>query len=200
MGSRWNRLFAEGGRFLAVGGVATLVALVVFNLLVHGFAGTYSPPLAGYAIAGYVIGHTVGMLVSYTGNRVWAFRERETVHADGGVTAFFVINTVTMALPVMALLFSQNVLGLTDAISDNVAANLVGQPLGLVARFYLFRRFVFRRPVPLVHMNEPPDAVDEFDEVMAELESHGPGVPRVMPTDPSRPTPARQEGSARPAG
>lgn len=197
MGSRWNRLFAEGGRFLAVGGVATVVALVVFNLLVHGFAGLYSPPLAGYAITGYVIGHTVGMLISYTGNRTWAFRERETVHADGGVTAFFVINTVTMAIPVLALLFSQNVLGLTDALSDNIAANLVGQPLGLVARFYLFRRFVFRRPVTLLHMNQHPE---EVDELMAELESHGPAVPRVSPTGPSSADPARREGSARPAG
>lgn len=180
-----------------MGGVATVVALIVFNLLVHGFAGLYAPPLAGYAIAGYVVGHAAGMLISYTGNRTWAFRERETVHADGGVTAFFVINTVTMALPVLALLFTQNVLGLTNAISDNVAANLVGQPLGLVARFYLFRRFVFRRAVPLVHMNQHPE---DLDEIMAELESNGPDVPRVMPTDPSTADRARQEGSARQAG
>jgi len=162
VGTRWDRLIAEGGRFLAVGAVATVVALLVFNLLVHGVAGAYDPPLRGNAILGFVLGHTVGMVISYTGNRVWAFRDRETVHADGGVAAFFVINVVTMALPVACLAFSRDVLGLTSVLSDNVAANVIGQPLGLVARFLLFRRFVFRRPVQLLQMNLPPELVDEL--------------------------------------
>ena len=36
MGRR-KRVLSEGGKFLAVGVVATLVALVLFNVLVHGF-------------------------------------------------------------------------------------------------------------------------------------------------------------------
>lgn len=151
-----------------------MVALIVFNLLVHGLGGWYEPPLRGNAIGGYILGHTIGMVISYTGNRVYAFRERETVHADGGVGLFFVINVVTMALPVACLWFTHEALGLDSAISDNIAANLVGQPLGLVARFYLFRRFVFRRPVPLMQMNLPPDLVEEVDHPEGEP---GPGAP-----------------------
>ena len=37
MGERWQRFAAEVGRFLAVGLLATIVALILFNLLVHGF-------------------------------------------------------------------------------------------------------------------------------------------------------------------
>ena len=176
VGTRWSRLLAEGGRFLVVGGVATVVALIIFNLLVHGLGSWYEPPLRGNAIAGYVLGHTVGMVISYTGNRVYAFRERETVHADGGVALFFVINVITMALPVACLWFTHEVLGLDSALTDNIAANLVGQPIGLVARFYLFRRLVFRRPVPLLHMNLPPDLVEEIEHPEVE-----PGPPAPLP-------------------
>ena len=37
MSDRTQRFIAEVGRFLAVGGAATIVALIIFNLLVHGF-------------------------------------------------------------------------------------------------------------------------------------------------------------------
>jgi len=37
MGERWQRFAGEVSRFLAVGLVATIVAIVLFNLLVHGF-------------------------------------------------------------------------------------------------------------------------------------------------------------------
>jgi hypothetical protein len=37
MGQRWDRFAGEVGRFLAVGLAATIVALILFNFLVHGF-------------------------------------------------------------------------------------------------------------------------------------------------------------------
>ena len=37
MSNRWRRILTEAYRFLAVGGVATIVAFLIFNLLVHGF-------------------------------------------------------------------------------------------------------------------------------------------------------------------
>ena len=50
MGSRWQRLLAEAGRFLAVGGVATVVALFLFNFLVHGFGTGHRAPLADHVL------------------------------------------------------------------------------------------------------------------------------------------------------
>jgi hypothetical protein len=38
------------------------------------------------------------------------------------------------------------VLGLTDPLSDNIAANVVGLGLGTAARFWAFRRFIFLSP------------------------------------------------------
>lgn len=140
------RLLAEAGRFLAVGGLATLVALFWFNLLVHGFGVGWLAVLADRPITAYVLANLVGMVVSYRGSRHWAFRERPPVHADGGRTAFVVINLATMAVPVACLSVSRHVLGLDDPLSDNVAANVLGLVLAMLARFWLFRCFVFRRP------------------------------------------------------
>jgi putative flippase GtrA len=149
MGSRWQRLAAEAGRFLAVGGVATLVALFIFNLLVHGFNTGHHAVLSGQPYLAYVLANVVGMAISYRGSRTWVFADRPPRQADGGRTAYVAINVVTMALPIGCLWVSRNVLGLDDPYSDNVSANVIGLVLGMVARFYLFRRFVFQRPITL---------------------------------------------------
>ena len=152
MGTRWQRLLGEVSRFLAVGGVATVVALFLFNLLVHGFNTEHKALLDDHVIVAYVIANTVGMVISYRGSRNWAFRDRPPRQADGGRMAFVVINLVTMSLPIGCLWISRNALGLDDPISDNVSANVIGLFLGLVARFYLFRTYVFQRPVHLPHL------------------------------------------------
>ena len=131
--------------FLTVGGVATLVAFVIFNGLVHGYFGGPGPmheqPLVAFAIA-----NLFGMVVSYRGTRSWAFRHREAVGPVGGGLAFFVINIVSMVIPLLCLTVSRYVFGLTDPVSDNVSANGVGLVLGTPARFWAIRRFIFVPP------------------------------------------------------
>ncbi len=140
------RLLAEAGRFLTVGGLATVVALVIFNGLVHGLGTGNRAVLGDRPVLAYVLANTVGMVISYRGARSWAFRDRPPLQADGGRTAYVLINLVTMSLPIACLMISRDVLGLDDPVSDNIAANVIGLALGLGARFYLFRRFVFPRP------------------------------------------------------
>jgi putative flippase GtrA len=142
---RWARRGTEGVKFLGVGTISTVVSFVLFNVLLHGVWIFDDPWFADMPITAYVVANTVGMVVTYVGSRTWAFRNRET-HGGGGVVSFVVINVTTMAIPVALLWVSRNLLGLTDPISDNIAANVVGLSLGFVARFYLFRKFVFTRP------------------------------------------------------
>lgn len=151
---RHRRRAVEAGRFLAVGGAATGVALVLFNLLVHDFSTGGHAPLADHVLLAYVLANTAGMIVSYRGTRSWAFRDRPPVQPDGGRSAFVAINLVTMLLPIGCLAFSRNVLGLDDPVSDNLSANVIGLFLGLVSRFYLFRIIIFRSPPPLPHRHE----------------------------------------------
>jgi putative flippase GtrA len=95
------------------------------------------------------------MMVSYRLSRNWAFRHRPPVHADGGRTAFFLINLATLPIAVATLWFSRHVLGLTDPFSDNLFGNVIGALVGQAARFYLFRRYVFRKPVTVSEVVHP---------------------------------------------
>ncbi len=148
MGGRASRLLAEVAKFLTVGGLATLVSFLLFNALVHGYLDGPGPmhddPLVAFALA-----NTVGMLVSYRGSRSWAFRDRAAVGRAGGRLRFFGINVASMAIPIACLSFSRYVLGLTDPVADNIAANVVGLGLGTAARFWALRRFIFLTPARL---------------------------------------------------
>ncbi len=51
-----------------------------------------------------------------------------------------------MVIPLGCLAFTRYVLGLTDPLADNIAANVVGLGLGTAARFWAIRRFIFLSP------------------------------------------------------
>jgi putative flippase GtrA len=138
-----GRLAGEITRYLAVGLGATIVAVLLFNGLVHGFNTADWAPLNGHPILGYVIANLVGTVISYRGTRWWAFRHRSTTHSDGGRTAFLLISVATMSLPMACLWISRNGLGLDDPLSDNISANVIGLALGNAARFVLTRQYVF---------------------------------------------------------
>jgi putative flippase GtrA len=145
MGRRWKRFVGEVTKFLTVGGVATLVALVLFNALVHGYWGGPGP-LNRHPLPAFAIANAVGMVVSYRGSRSWAFRDREAVGPAGGRLAYFLINALSMLIPLGCLAFSRYVLGLDDPLSDNIAANVIGLGLGSAARFWAIRRYIFLHP------------------------------------------------------
>lgn len=141
-----KRLASEAAKFLTVGGLATAVALVGFNLLVHGWFGSADGPMHEWPLSAYVLANTVGMLVSYRGSRSWAFRHREVVGPTGGRVSYFVINTLSMGIPLLCLATSRYVLDLDSGLADNISANVIGLALGTAARFWAFRKFVFLRP------------------------------------------------------
>jgi putative flippase GtrA len=157
VGEGWQRLLAEIGRFATVGGIATFVAFLIFNFLVHGLYLTSDPWLGDHPVTAFVIANFVGMLISYRLSRNWTFKHRPPQHADGGRTAYFVINMVTMIIPMGCLWFSRNVLGLDDPFADNISGVVIGQTLGQVARFYLFRTYVFRKPVSVAEATHRPE-------------------------------------------
>ena len=147
MGRRSQRVFSEGAKFLAVGGVATVVALVLFNVLVHGMAFWFRPgPMNSQPLLAFALANIVGMLVSYRGSRHWAFRRREPVGPGNGRLGFYVVNLGSLLIPMGCLAISRYVLGLDGAFADNLSANVIGLGLGTAFRFWASRRFVFRTP------------------------------------------------------
>jgi putative flippase GtrA len=165
MAGRWHRILTEASRFLAVGGLATIAAFVIFNFLVHGFGTGWDAAFKHHPYLAFVIANVVGMAISYRGSRTWVFKDRPPRTADGGRLMFVLINLVTMLIPIGCLWFSRNGLGLDDPFSDNIAANVLGLFLGMVARFYLFRTLVFRRPVVLAELRQHPLQVLEMSEL-----------------------------------
>jgi putative flippase GtrA len=143
---RWRRRLGEVLRFFVVAQAATWVSFVLFNVLAHGWL-VGPTPLAGEPIGAYVLANLVGMVISFHGARGWVFPHRPPQQADGGWTAYVVINLAAMALPVGCLVLTHHVLGLDSALADNLSANGVGLVLAFGARFFLFKRFVFRRPL-----------------------------------------------------
>lgn len=141
-----RRLLGEVLRFLTVGGVATLVSFVGFNLLVHGL-GTGSAPMRDQPVAAFVLVNVLAGCLAYAGMRAWAFRDREVSNPSTGLLRFFGLGALTMLVPVVCLWVSRYVLGLSSPLADNVSANVVGLGLSVVLRFWVFRRFVFDQVV-----------------------------------------------------
>ena len=146
MGGRLRRIGEEAARFSAVNVVATAVALVIFNLLVHGIPGIYTPgPLNGWPLTSWFLANCVGMAISFYGSRSFAFKHRKASGPGGGALIYVVINLVSFVTPMACLWITRNVIGWDSVLADNVSANLVGAFLGMLFRFWAFRRFVFKR-------------------------------------------------------
>jgi putative flippase GtrA len=141
--ARSRRLLHEMLKFGAVGSVAYVVDVAVFNALrLEG--GLWSGPLSDKPVTCKVISVLVATAVSFAGNRHWTWRHRARRGIHREFLLFVMLNGVGMLIAVACLAVSHHLLGFTSALADNVAANVVGLVLGSVFRFWAYRRWVFR--------------------------------------------------------
>lgn len=144
-----RRLSGEVARFSAVNVAATVVAVFLFNALVHGVTGWFDGPLNDHAITSYLLANSVGMFLSYFGSRHYAFRHRHAAGPGGGMPRYVAINLASFVIPVSCLWLTRHVLHWDSIYADNVSGNVVGALLGNAFRFWAFRRFVFHTtPIP----------------------------------------------------
>jgi putative flippase GtrA len=130
----------EVAAFLAVGGLAFIVDIALFNLLRGLDPFRLIDPTVARSLA-----MVVAMCVTYTGNRTLTWRGRPPANGQA-IGLFVVLNLVGLAISDGCLVISHDVLGLTSALADNVAANGVGLALGTAFRYLTYRRFVFTAP------------------------------------------------------
>ena len=131
-------------KFGTVGGIAYIVNLLLFNLLVHfPFSPLDDRPVTGSLIAGIV-----SILISYFGNRFWTWRERPRRAMSREIALFFIINGIGIAIASGALYISRYVLGFESAFADNIAANVIGVGIGTIFRFLSYRIWVFPKALP----------------------------------------------------
>jgi putative flippase GtrA len=174
MGSRLRRIGAEAARFSAVNVVATVVAVALFNVLVHGIPGLVRPgPLNAWPVSSWFLANCVGMGVSFYGSRRYAFKHRSPTGPGGGALNFTLVNLGSFVIPMACLWVTRNVFHWESVIADNVSANVVGAGLGMLFRFWAFRRFVFKkRRVPFGTRGEHESAGPELGPHEAELLEH----------------------------
>lgn len=129
-------------KFGAVGGIAFVVDVGLFNLLRFGTGA--GGPLEAKPLTAKVISAGAATLVAWLGNRLWTFRHRRRPSAGHELALFVLFNVAGMAIALGCLAMSHYVLGLTSARADNLSANGVGLVLGTLFRFWAYRTFVFR--------------------------------------------------------
>jgi putative flippase GtrA len=141
MYGRFRHLIHEGGKFLVVGGIGTVVTFGVANAL-HGI-GHYKA---------ITVATIVATVVTYLGNRYWTFKHRESKGTTRDSVMFFVLNGVGLLIYYGCIGLVQ-VTGLDsgtgktskDLFWYNVAL-VVGTGLGTLFRFWSYRRWVWTLP------------------------------------------------------
>ncbi len=169
MNRRLRRLSGEVARFSAVNVGATVVAVFLFNMLVHGFQGLFDGVLNRHPISAYLIANSVGMFVSYFGARHYAFRHRHAAGPGGGLPRYVAINLASFVIPVTCLWFSRHLMHWDSIYADNVSGNVIGALLGNAFRFWAFRRFVFnipRHPVRTLFAHDSEPGERDLSEVV----------------------------------
>ncbi|WP_328842011.1 GtrA family protein [Nakamurella leprariae] len=145
--------YREMAKFLVVGGTAWCIDTAIFTVLSHTV-------LAEKVITAKIISILVSTIFSYIANREWSFNHRGGRERHHEAMLFFVVNALALGLNLIPLAVSRYVLGFTTehhsqfavTIADFVAANLIGTVIGMMFRYWAYRRFVF------------PDELEEYDE------------------------------------
>ncbi|WDZ86835.1 GtrA family protein [Micromonospora cathayae] len=138
---RFGHLIREMSKFATVGGVAFLIDLAIFNVLI---AGRGMEP-----VTAKMISTVIAATVAFVGNRFWTWRHRERSNPVREYALFFFFNGVGLGIAVACLAVSRYGLGsiwpgvFQTTLADNIASFVVGTGLGTLFRFWSYRRFVF---------------------------------------------------------
>jgi putative flippase GtrA len=131
---RFATLIAELTKFGLIGTLGLIIDIGGASLL-HGGLGL--GPLTAK-----VISVSVATVMSYTGHRLWTFRHRAEQGIIRGGVIFFGLNLVGLLVSLLVIGFVTDVLGLGSLIAYNIA-QVVGVLLGMLFRYWSYRRWVF---------------------------------------------------------
>jgi putative flippase GtrA len=157
---RHRSLATELFRFLAVGGINTIIDFAVLNLLLS------IGPLKAKIVAA-----VVATTASYVLNRQWTFQRSDRKSMRREYTLFFALNGVGLLIQASVLAVAKYGLGFSETNSDDrLAFNIasaVGIGIAMVFRFWAYRTFVFTAPAT---GSQDPQAIADA-ELEAEVEA-----------------------------
>ena len=134
----------EIAKFGVVGGIGFLVQLGVTD-------GAHFGVGIG-ALTSIIIGYVVATVVTFLGNRHWAFKHRQGKGLQHETLLFILLNCVGLGIQEAVVAIVHYGLHMTDPLSYNVA-NVVGIGLGTLFRLWSYRKWVF------LEVNEEPAEV-----------------------------------------
>ncbi len=136
---RFQVLVHETAKFGVVGAIGFVVQLGVQNVLHSGYG---VGPLTAVVIA-----YAVATVVTFVGNRHWAFRHRKGKGLGQEWVLFVVLNVIGIFIQVGIVAFVHYGLDKTGNLAYN-AATIVGIGIGTLFRLYSYRKFVFLAQPP----------------------------------------------------
>lgn len=136
-------VYREVAKFGAVGALAFVTDVYVYNLLRTGVWPLDEAPLGHKPLLSKVISVSAATLVAWVGNRYWTFRHRRRSAPTAELVLFAVMNVGGLAISLGCLAFSHYLLGLKSPLADNISGNVIGIGLGTLFRFWAYRTFVF---------------------------------------------------------
>ena len=101
------------------------------------------------ALTAVVVGYVVATVVTFLGNRHWAFKHRQGKGLSHETLMFVMLNLVGLGIQEAVVATVHYGLHMTDPLSYNVA-NIVGIGLGTLFRLWSYRKWVF------LEVNEKP--------------------------------------------
>ena len=136
---RFSVLIHEAAKFGAVGLVGFIVSLGGADVL-HFDAG-----MGKYKAV--IVSTIAATVVTFLGNRYWAFRHRERVGMGRETVLFFAFNGIGLLIQLACVAIVQDGLNLQGKVWYNLA-NLCGIGLGTLFRFWSYRKWVWRTQEP----------------------------------------------------
>jgi putative flippase GtrA len=154
---RFRVLIHEAAKFGVVGLGGFIVSLGGADVLHFDLGvGKYK------AVVTATIAATV---VTFLGNRYWAFRHRERVGMGRETVLFFVFNGIGLLIQLACVAIVADGLGLQGKVWYNLA-NLTGIGLGTLFRFWSYRKWVWRTQDPAAGVqagrHRPPESAPEI--------------------------------------
>ena len=137
----YGRLKNEVAKFGAIGLVAYVIDVGIFNAFLHG-------SLSEKPLTAKTISAIVATTFAYFGNRFWTFRDRARTSYRREYVLFLLLNGIGMGIQLICLATSHYLLGFTSALADNVSGNGFGLVLGTLFRFWSYRKWVFLAQEP----------------------------------------------------
>ncbi len=160
--ARYALRIHEIAKFGVVGGVGFVVQLGVTDAVHLG--------LGVGALSAVIVGYVVATVVTFLGNRHWAFKHRQGKGLHRETLTFILLNLVGLGIQEAVVATVHYGLHMTDPLSYNVA-NIVGIGLGTLFRLWSYRKWVF-----LEVTGEPAEVAPTVLPTELPVEEHSAGA------------------------